>query len=160
MVKSTLLKTCSGLQHNNDSIAEPFQYVVVLLQSIWARSILGPVYIQRQAEGIQTRSNWARIRSVTWIYPPCLWVGEVAWLTVEGKDGTDKKFADGITGWRASEVVKEILADLIKSSQVPVLSQLLQQRHCLFSFRRDFSLSQDLKTASTTPTVWYSCRKN
>ena len=30
-------------------------------------------------------------RSATWICTPCLWVGEVAWLRGEAKDGTEEK---------------------------------------------------------------------
>ena len=41
-------------------------------------------------------------RSTIWICPPCPCVGEFAWLLGwEGKDGTEKKFADGTgrEGW-------------------------------------------------------------
>ena len=58
MVKSTLFKSCSsGLQPDNDSLAEPFQQVVLLLQPVRAGSVLGPPCVQRQAQGGQKIIN-------------------------------------------------------------------------------------------------------
>ena len=48
-----MVKSCSGLQQDNDSLAEPFQQVVLLLQPVRAGSVLGPACLQRQAEGGQ-----------------------------------------------------------------------------------------------------------
>ena len=50
---NALTEACSGLQQDNDSVAEPFQQVVLLLQPVRAGSVLGPACVQRQAEGGQ-----------------------------------------------------------------------------------------------------------